>query len=212
MATPDSDEFFVGPEEFNDGARDEKGIIPRFYVEPAENATESAKVGYAVFEDVEWIEINRAGDRLNVWIGKVAEEHRKRFPKAYRRFKAGMEQSKIGVPLEEWPLITKSMVAQWKAVNILSVEDLADCTDDVLPRLGIDGTGWRVKAQAWLKQRKDSGASAKMAADGARQTAHIGRLEKTIEDLNAKLEMLMSDDPSFQKRKTLSVNRPVPAE
>ena len=192
--------------------RDEKGITPRFYTEVVRNAAGSEKAGYDVFDEVEFIEITRSGDKLNTWVGRVGTEHKQRFPNAYKRFQAGLALATHGTPLEEWPLISKSVVYQWKAIGITTVEDLADLDDGALPNLGIDGRGWRDKAANWIKARTDGAQVSKITAALAKLEAESARKDQTIADLAAKLDALLSENPEYQARKTLSVKRPQPVE
>lgn len=216
MNTPDSDEFFTDYAAPTN-TEDEPGILPRFYTKPFETKVRDAKgeeTGETTWADREFIEINFKGNRLSTWVGLVTDEHRGRFKRAYARFKSGQEIARNGTPLEEWPIIGMSQCMMWKALNIRTVEDVAQLGDEHMTNLGIDGMGFRAKARLYLKSKKDAGAVAKVAADNAAKDKEIERLHRVVEELGSKLDRFMAGEtrvmdqmPTHAKRPTLTVEQ-----
>jgi hypothetical protein len=144
-----------------------------------ENKAKSKAQGRPIFDEREMVEIRIPGDKLAVWVGRVEDEHRNRWPELYAAFKRGEERAASGTPLEEWthPLMTRSRVAELKALNVLSVEELAAVSDNVIPSLGMGGRELRTAAAHYLANAKGDAT--------AELTDKIARLEAMVEQLTA---------------------------
>lgn len=149
---------------------------PRFYNDAMQNMAKSEREGRPIYEDKEMVEIRIPGDKLMTWIGVVEDKHRQRWPEQYAAFKRGEERAASGTPLEQWPNATlnKSRVAELKAQNILSVEELANIPDNVLPKLGMGARELREQAKSYI-------STAKSAAENSHLVAEITRLKEIIE-------------------------------
>lgn len=162
-----------------------KGVTPIFFVEPIpdEKATEAA--GAVRMREQEMVRIVVAGDMLNVATSPVTEELKVRFAVQYDAWKTKrIDQHIDGTPLRNWPMISPIRIAEFNAVGIFSVENLADVSDGNIHKLS-EGRVWREKAIAWLKSAKDNGAAAKYAAENERLRDQIGELSKKIDGLIA---------------------------
>ena len=145
-----------------------KGITPIFFIEAVadEKATEAA--GAVRMLEQEMVRIQITGDMLNVATSPVTAEIKERFAEQYHVWKTKKQARHIvGTPLKEWPVITPLRLAEFEAVGIFSVENLAEVSDTNVVKLA-DGRVWREKAVAWLKSAKDNGAAAKYAAENER--------------------------------------------
>jgi len=162
-----------------------KGITPIFYIEvvPDDKATEEA--GAVRMRELEVVRLLVAGDMFNVATHPVTDEIRARFPAQYAAFKAKRQDTHIdGTPLKNWPMIPALRIAEFNALNIFSVEQLAGVADSNINRLA-DGRVWREKAIAWLASAKDHGAAAKYAAENARLNERVDELTKQMAELLA---------------------------
>jgi hypothetical protein len=158
--------------------RDEKDTaVPRFFVSPVHNPALSDKEGRPIYEDKEMVEVRLPGDKNFTWVGEVAEEHRLRWPAHYAAYKRNEQRATTGTPLEHWPPMTASRVAELKALNIFSVEELASVTDGDLPRLGMGGRALREQAKAYIDTAKEGAAASKLASENAELKSRIERLE-----------------------------------
>jgi len=149
---------------------------PRFFKKPVQNKAASEKEGRPIFDEKEMVEVKFPGDKQTVAVFPVEDKHRKRWPKHYEAFQAGQERAAIGTPLEAWPILTSSRVAELKAMGILSVDEYADVTDGTLTKLGMNARAEREKARAFLAAAKDGASTAAMAAELARLKEMVERL------------------------------------
>lgn len=167
---------------------------PRFYMDAVLNKSLSEKEGRPIYVDKEMVEVRIPGDKLFSWVGEVEEQHKQRWPEHYAAFKRGEQRASVGTPLEHWPNpeLHKSRVAELKACDILSVEELANVPDSTLPKLGMGARELREQARAYIAAAKDGAGNSAMAAELARLKEIVEKLtsgapveqpkEKSLED------------------------------
>lgn len=179
---------------------DKDTAIPKFFIKPVQNMAASKEHGRPIFDDVEWVEIRLPGDKLTVFVdtvwrndpetgeqvpnggvpGFMPPPYVERWPDIYAKFKAGLVQAQSGTPLEEWPIMSASKVAELKALNIYTVENLADLTDGYLGRLGMGGRALRDQARAYIAEAKDLAQASAVAAENAELRERLARLEAML--------------------------------
>jgi hypothetical protein len=161
---------------------------PRFHMLPVQNMALSEKEGRPIFEDKEMVEIRIPGDPKISWVGPVTEQQRidghwidsrERFAKEYEAFKRGEQVATTGTPLEQWPQpgLTVSRITELKALNIFSVEDLANVTDGNLGRLGMGGREFREAARTYISNAKDGVSNAALMDELTALRARLAALE-----------------------------------
>jgi hypothetical protein len=169
---------------------------PRFYMDAVHNMALSTKEGRPIYEDKEMVEVRIPGDKLFSFVSVVEEKHKERWPEHYAAFKRGEQQATIGMPLEHWahPLLSRSRIAELKAMHIMSVEDLAGVGDNVLPKIGMNAREMRDSARAYIENAKGGAESSRLATEVADLRAQVAQLfavkapepvpqkEKTLED------------------------------
>jgi len=168
------------------------GVIPRFYLDKVQNNFRSEQEGRAVFDDVEFVEIIVPGDSRSIVQERVKAEHKERWPNAYSAFKKGLEPATDGYPIEQWPPMTSAQVANYKAMHISTVEQLAELSDGVLMNLGLGGRQIRERAKAWLDERAGGQALERAMAEAERATAERADLERQIADLKSAVQTLQA--------------------
>lgn len=174
----------------------------RFFMQAHQNFAKSEEEGRPIFEDREMISIQVPGDQKTEFVdfvyrivkgqpvqnGAVFNDSNPnyippyviRFAKEYEAFKAGQAQALTGTPLEHWPQMTASRVAELKAMKVLTVEDLSNVPDGILSRLGQNSRMEREKARAWLLAAKDSAVTEKQARENQELKDRIARLEALL--------------------------------
>lgn len=165
-----------------------KGVTPVFFIEPIpdDKATEAA--GAVRMREQEMVRIVVAGDMLNIATSPVTEELKVRFAFQYDAWKVKRQEMHIeGTPLKNWPMISAIRIAEFNAVGIFSVENLAAVSDTNIGKLA-DGRIWREKAIAWLESAEKNGAAAKYAAENERLRGDIEDLQKQVSELVAASE------------------------
>jgi hypothetical protein len=163
---------------------DDSGLYVRFYSDAILNQQKSDAEGRPIYDQVEMCEINFAGDNTKVRIAKATEgnpPYYLRFPKQYAAFKQQQEIVEDGTPIEHWPPITKAQAMELKAMNIHTVEMLANVPDVNLKWMG--ARQLRENAKVWLSE-----------AESGKEAI---RLNKKIEELQAQIEAMRNQNAGF---------------
>lgn len=160
---------------------------PRFYMDKELMTADSDKAGKQIWRDVEMVEIIVPGDSKNIWAGRVKDEHRFRWPGYYEAFKKGQEPPQYGYPIKEWPALTPAQVANFQALNIHTVEALAQVPDNLLQHLGMGAFQTRDKAQKWLAVQKDAEVLNQVMAERDASNAARDATQRQLDDLQARL-------------------------
>lgn len=172
-----------------------KGVTPIFFVEPVPDEKATEESGAVRMRELEMVRIVVAGDMLNVATSPVTAEIKQRFATQYDAWKAKRQEMHIdGTPLKNWPMIPAIRIAEFNAVGIFSVENLAAVADGNINRLA-DGRIWREKAKAWLESAKENGAAAKYAAENERLRSTMEDMQRQIDELAAQLASKDGDEP-----------------
>ena len=177
----------VGVDGFNTVSYAEmnRGITPVFQIVPIPNELESERQGRVVYSDTETVLLYIAGDQFSVHSQPVDEQIKARFPEQYNHWKRTNEGRQItGTPLKMWPMATPAFIREMEAINVFSVEDLANIADVNVSRLP-DGRVWRERAQAWIAAATGSAQTTRFAAENERLKERIAALEQrfsTVQD------------------------------
>jgi hypothetical protein len=178
-------------------------LLVIFKTLPILNPARTAQEGRPIYEDVEHCEIRGPGSRNTTvqpahqlstgWvIDPITGEQRQityaeRFNRQYRQFKEHATQTKSGTPLAHVPFLTEARRAELRALNIITVEQLALVDGQELKNLGPGGREYKNKAQEYLSD----------ATRGAPSSVMIAELEA----LRAKNAILQEDLAAERQRK-----------
>lgn len=141
------------------------GITPFFKTIPLKDERKSLDQGRPIYQDVEVCEIRFAGSndryvfpihQYSHW--EVDEEtgeqrqvtYAERFPKQFQQFRSRQAQTKSGTPLDFVPFLTDSKRSELRALNIYTLEALAELDGQPLKNLGIGGRDLKNKAMDYL--------------------------------------------------------------
>src|SRR5678809_267573 len=125
-----SDEWPLMPEVEAGAPPNTAPVLVGFGVQPVVDKRASDKAGHEVYKDVEYCRIVVPGDKQSLHHQPSTDVYRRRFPKAYADFKARQGSGEIvGLRIEMWPAIPRSMVLNLKAMHIHTVEALAEVHD-----------------------------------------------------------------------------------
>lgn len=170
--------------------QDRTESIARFFLDKQQNNFKSQREGHAVYDDVEMVEIIIPGDNKTQVTSMVRQEHKDRWPRQYEAFKKGLEPAVDGYPIEHWAPVTAAQAANFKAVNVPTVEALAAVSDANLHALGIGARQLRDRAKAWLEQARDGEPLAKALAELENERAEKLALQTQVADLAAAVRRL----------------------
>lgn len=166
---------------------------PRFFIDTVEDAVASATQGRRIFQDLELVEIIMPGNMLNRPVERVNDAHRQMWPEEYDRFKKGLTLAVNGTPLEEWPRLRPAQVKELKALDLLTVEDIAGMSDHVCQRIGMGGSNLRLLAKAFLDDVERNALTEKLAAEVQQRDLQNVELTNKVNELSALLNQVYGE-------------------
>jgi hypothetical protein len=110
------------------------------------------------------------------------EGYKQRFAKQWAQYSKGMAQTVSGTPLSQVPWLTVGQVAEMKAVNIHSVEQLAGMPDNISQRF-MNHHALKQQAQAFLDQASGNAPLLKMQSELEQRDAQIAQLMAAVQEL-----------------------------
>lgn len=170
------------------GERPQHSAFVVFFLDAVYNGAKSEELGRAVYDEVEKVRIIIPGDKNSEVVCQVEPRHRQEYAQQYAAFKAGQEVAPVGTPLETWPPMTPAMVANYKALNIHTVEQLAEVTDGNLQNLGLGARKFRDQAALWIEQASGAEPMARLQSQLNQLQADRDVDRGTIADLKAALD------------------------
>jgi hypothetical protein len=157
-------------------------LFVQFFMLAVRNEIKSIEAGRPIFDDKEYVRIITPGNTKSVLEVPVQEEHRSRFASRYERWKKGQGEALTGTPLEMWPQMTVSQVAELKALNIHTVEQLASLSDGNAQQI-MGNNSLRAKAKLFLDAAAGEAVNTKMTAELEKRDDEIALLRKQVQAL-----------------------------
>lgn len=138
-----------------------------------------------VFEQIatEWLDQMRRDAKA----GRLPQEFYERYTRAYEAWKRGEELPVDGTPIKGWAVISPAQMKNLIAINIVTVESLANVNEEGLRRIGMGSSELRDKAKAWLSQAKDKGP---LTMENAALKAEVNALKTSNEHLESRVREL----------------------
>lgn len=171
----------------------DKNLWVKFFMNPVQNNFKSEKEGRPIYDEKLFISIIIPGTP-NKTERPARDEDKARFPKQWANFQAGQNEKVDGMPLEEWPQMTRALVDELRYKGFRSVEQIANASDAQMQGVGMGGgLGLRDKAKAFLALAKDTAAGQKFAAENEALKSQIADLQTQISQLNQ--QFLKSQKP-----------------
>lgn len=133
-----------------------------FYKRSVKQEDESIAAGRPIFKEFDFVRICVPGDNLTEIDTYANESHKQRFPRQWMHYQnqVGSQEQIIGTPIEQWPLVTRSQADELKGIKFRTVEDVANCSDQQLQRIGMiagmSPHSFREKAKAFLNLATES--------------------------------------------------------
>lgn len=152
-----------------------------FYTDTVENPAKTREENRPIFEEREFVRIRFPGDTKRELVAPAHEVHyvqdarmqmtyAEQYPEHYKAFQAGAASQIIGTPVDLATFLTPPQKAEFKAVNIHTIEQLAELGDREIAKLG-------PHARPLVEQAKTFIASASESAEVAALKARIADLE-----------------------------------
>lgn len=126
----------------------------------------------------------------------IRESDKEEFAAEWQQWERTHENRPIGIPLDMWPQLSDTQKAEFKAMQIVTVEQFAALPDAF--GLNIRGfTELREKAKAFVAVGKDAEIIGKIRAEAAdRETA----LQKQIDEMRAMIEAMTKPESEKAKK------------
>lgn len=169
--------------------QDEPGVYPIFSVVDVQNAEKSQEAGRPICEQVEFVQMQTAGSGDLTPAQRVDGEVKRRFPQAYARWKAGLQDNDMppGTPLTAYPPLHSTRAKELALMGIKTVEQLIEIPDAMTHRFGPDIQGLQARAKTWLQAAQDASVIEKLHAKADEQTQLLKNALDRIELLEAEL-------------------------
>ncbi len=162
-----------------------------FYKRSMKQEDESIAAGRPIFKEFDFVRICVPGDSLTEIDTYANESHKARFPRQWAHYmnQVGNQEQIIGTPVEQWTLITRSQAEELKGIKFRTVEDVANCSDQQLQRIGMiagmSPHSFREKAKAFLNLASES-------AEVSQREAELQALREENDKIKAETEAKLS--------------------
>jgi hypothetical protein len=160
---------------------------PRFFTDEVLDARASEREGRPIYLEVERIELNYPGNPYTKPVMAVTDEHRQKWPDEYEAFKQGQDMAVHGTPLEQWPVLKRSMALELKALGFHTVEQIRDMNDHAVQRIPMYGRKMKELAAAYLDDAAAMAVVTAAQADSDRKDAKIAALQLQVENLTSQM-------------------------
>lgn len=188
-----------------------------FYKRSVKQEDETAAAGRPIFKEFDFVRICVPGDNLTEIDTYAQESHKARFPRQWAHYQnqVGSQEQIVGTPIEEWTLISRSQAEELKGIKFRTVEDVANCSDLQLQRIGMiagmSPHGFREKAKQFLNLATESAEIAQKEAEmqalreeNAKIKAETdAKLAQMQEQMSALLAAVAEKTPKTRKPKVV---------
>lgn len=174
------------------------GLIVIFRVEAVKNQARSEAMGCPQFDEQEMVRILAPGDKNELYDGKIRDRDKTRFEARYNAWKEKKSPATVGYPIEQWPPLNVAMVAELKANNVFTVENICDVTDSNLRVLGLHGRKLRDQAKDFMARARGEAPFLQLRTENANLQERILSLEQQNRELMNHLRSAAQHDPNIE--------------
>ena len=170
------------------------GLYVEFYMEAVQDSAASLEAGHPKFKEVPYVMVKVPGDkgsiiRRPVRTGQHPKHDNNRFHNEYVAFLQDKKAPLEGLPIEEWPQVTKSQVMELRHFGIKTVEHLAGLTDTNAQKfMGI--LDLRTKARTYIEASQSDAPFQKLHAEIDHRNNQISELMATVNAMKDELAEL----------------------
>jgi hypothetical protein len=163
--------------------------LVEFFIHPVHMEFESNLKGRPIYQDREMIRIMVPGDTKTVVERYTTAEDRTEYSREHAAFLKQETLAADGTPLEQWPIMTKAMIRTLKAFNVLTVEHVANLSDDQMSQIGILGLRTtRRQAEVFMEAARTGAVPAALVAENEMLKQQAAGFQQQISMLNARFE------------------------
>ena len=169
-------------------------LFVRFLREPIKDQEESLKEGRPIFREVDFIEIRQPGNKHTSIKRPTRPGDKHRFPRHWAAYQEREgQETVVGMPLADWPAVTRSEVEELRFFQIHTVEQLASVTDEVAGKY----SGMHIlkdKAKTYLESSGNTAA------------------EQRLVDMEQNIAALLAENEELKKNQKKKPGRKVTSE
>lgn len=165
--------------DFTNTSEADKALLVRFFYKNVQNMLESEAQNRPIFKEKTYIEIRIAGQRDAQACRPATHQDKQRFPLHFDAFEKRVAPPADGLPLTEWPKITRSQAEELTFLSVKTVEQLASMKDTNASKI-MGGYKLVEDAKKWLTQNNSDVEDAEKA-----------ELRAQVADLTAKVALLL---------------------
>lgn len=182
----------------------------RFETRSEEDRAGSIEQGRKVYRDRDWVIITPPGGKDVVenhaeqWLANIRDRSQvgqydpewvDTFSKMYSLFKEGKELPEEGTPLRmSTTIFTPAEIANCLAVNIRTLEQLANANEEAMGRIGMGGRALKLRAQEAIKIGEGKGDALKVEAlevELAELKKRNADLMNVVQDMKEQMAMMV---------------------
>lgn len=185
-----------------------------FYKRSVKQDDASIEAGRPIFKEFDFVRICVPGDSLTEIDTYAQESHKARFPRQWAHYQnqVGSQEQIIGTPIEEWTLISRSQADELKGIKFRTVEDVANCSDQQLQRIGMiagmSPHSFREKAKQFLNLATESAEVSQKEAEMQALREENAKIKAETEAKLTKMEEQMSALLAAVAEKTPKTRKP----
>lgn len=162
-------------------------LIVTFYQHSEIDIRATTDQGYAVYRDVDYVEISHPGENLNIVRRPVRTQDVYRWQDKWKAYKENREQAVQGTPIE---LLFPTHPSQGKNLrmhNVHTIEQCANLTAQGIGALGPYGQNFVNAAQTYLEQQRSGVPTHKYEMERAEDKKNMEVLQTEINNLRDQL-------------------------
>lgn len=189
-------------------AEDNKGkMLVFFRTEQVKNNFKSAEQKRPVFMPKIFIKKLVPGDSRLVIDRPMRESDMEEFPVEWARFEQKKANVIPGTPIDAWPAITDTQKAEFRALNIFTVDQFANLTDASAAQI-MGFHDLRGKARAFVMAGKESETESKQRAELqaqlAERDARLNAQDAEMAKMRALVEQMVSKRPGRKAKEQIA--------
>jgi hypothetical protein len=163
------------------------------------NKFKTEELGRPVYEPIVVLEIILTGDQMLRPIREMRDEDKEKYPIEWARYQQKSQSKLPGTPLEAVNWLSHSQVREYKAMNVFTVEQIAELPDITAKRFAGHSTV-RDMAVAFLGASKEGAAVREAEA-----------LKSQVAELKAQMAQLLASQPANPQQQA-AAGRPKKAD
>jgi hypothetical protein len=176
-------------------AQEQMRIVPEFYMANMKDEKASAEAGRPIHKEVEMCRIKFIGDNKKV-IDEPADlrttrdratnqwiSYKEKFPEHYAAFKRNQQYFGPGTPIDEAPFLSVAEKADMKAIQIYTIEALANLDMAGQRKFGMGAAAYVAKAKAYIDNASGSANVLKLASENAQMKEQLEHMQRQMAEL-----------------------------